>query len=31
MIMKKEIIKVVFKIVLYAVTSIAAVFGYNSL
>ena len=29
--MKKEIIKVVFKIVLYAVTSIAAVFGYNTL
>lgn len=28
--MKKEIVKVVFKILLYAVTSIAAVFGYNS-
>lgn len=29
--MKKEIIKVIIKTVLYAVTSIAAVFGYNSL
>lgn len=28
--MKKEIIKVVIKCVLYAITSIAAVFGYTN-